>query len=68
VAVSASIGFLININRIEMDWNVVAGLAIGGVLMAPIAAKIVGKLPRKQLAILVAIAIIAINGYRLLIS
>jgi uncharacterized membrane protein YfcA len=51
-----------------MDWNVVAGLAIGGVLMAPIAAKIVGKLPRKQLAILVAIAIIAINGYRLLIS
>jgi uncharacterized membrane protein YfcA len=68
VAVSASTGFLININRIEMDWNVVAGLAIGGTLMAPIAAKIVGKLPRKQLAILVAIAIIAINGYRLLIS
>jgi uncharacterized membrane protein YfcA len=68
VAVSASIGFLININRIEMDWNVVVGLAIGGTLMAPVAAKIVGKLPRKQLATLVAIAIITINGYRLLIA
>ena len=67
VALAASIGFLININRIEMDWNVVIGLAIGGTIMAPVAAKIVGKLPRKQLASLVAVAIILLNGYRLLI-
>jgi len=67
VALAASLGFLININRIQMDWNVVIGLAIGGTIMAPVAAKIVGKLPRKQLASVVAIAIIILNGYRLLI-
>jgi hypothetical protein len=34
--------------------------------MAPIAAKLVAKLPRKQLAILVGIAIIVINGLRII--
>jgi uncharacterized protein len=34
--------------------------------MAPIAAKLVVKLPRKQLAILVGIAIIVINGVRII--
>jgi len=34
--------------------------------MAPIAAKLVAKLPRKQLAILVGIAIIVINGVRII--
>ena len=66
VAVSASVGFLVNINRLDIDWSVVGGLALGGGLMAPIAARIVVVLPRKQIGILVGVAVIVINGYRIL--
>jgi uncharacterized membrane protein YfcA len=66
VALSASAGFLANLSRLDMDWSAVAGLAIGGVLMAPIAAKLVSVIPRKPLGIAVAIAIIIVNGARLL--
>lgn len=66
VAVCASVGFLFNLNKIDIDWPVVGGLALGGILVAPIAAKLVSWLPRKQLGIFVAIAIIIINGIRLL--
>lgn len=66
VAISASVGFLINISRIDINWAVVGGLALGGSLMAPIAARIVVALPRKQIGILVGIAVIVINGYRIL--
>ena len=66
VAVSASLGFLLNINKLDINWSIVGGLALGGVLMAPIAARIVSKLPRKQLAILVGVAVIVINGYRII--
>jgi uncharacterized membrane protein YfcA len=66
VAVSASVGFLININRLDINWAAVGGLALGGCIMAPIAARIVVKLPRKQIGILVGIAVIVINGYRII--
>ena len=66
VAVSASVGFLLNINKLDMNWSIVGGLALGGMLMAPVAARIVSKLPRKQLAILVGVAVIVINGYRII--
>ena len=66
MAVCASVGFLLNLNKLDIDWSVVGGLALGGILVAPIAAKIVSWLPKKQLGILVAIAIIVINGIRLL--
>lgn len=66
VAACASLGFLMNIKQLDIDWSVVGGLALGGTLMAPIAAKLVGWLPRKQLGISVAVAIILINGLRLL--
>ena len=66
VAVSASVGFLININKLDMNWSIVGGLALGGMLTAPIAARIVAKLPRRKLAILVGVAVIVINGYRII--
>jgi uncharacterized membrane protein YfcA len=66
VALCASAGFLLNLNKLDIDWSAVAGLAIGGVLMAPIAAHMVSWLPRKQLGIAVAITIIVINAIRLL--
>lgn len=65
VALSASLGFLININKIDLNWAIVGGLALGGVLMAPVAAKIVTTINKKTLGILIASAIILINGYKL---
>jgi len=66
VAVCASLGFLVNINRLDIDWSIVGGLALGGILMAPIAASLVSWIPRKQLGIFIAIAIIVINAIRLM--
>ena len=66
VAVSASIGFLINFNRIDLDWSTVGGLALGGVIAAPIAARLVGRLPARQLGIFIAVAIILLNGIRII--
>lgn len=66
VAVCASIGFLVNLSRIDMDWTAVGGLALGGILMAPFAAKLVSVVPRRPLGIAIAVAIILINGYRLI--
>ena len=66
VAVSASVGFLLNINKLDINWAIVGGLALGGSFMAPIAARIVSKLPRRQLAILVGVAVIVINGIRII--
>jgi uncharacterized membrane protein YfcA len=66
VAISASVGFLININRLDINWAAVGGLALGGSIMAPIAARIVVKLPRKQIGILVGLAVIIINGFRII--
>ena len=42
------------------------GLAIGGVIAAPIAAKLVGKLPARQLGIVVALAIIVLNAVQIM--
>jgi uncharacterized membrane protein YfcA len=66
VAVSASVGFLVNINRIEINWATVGGLALGGVIAAPIAAKLVGRLPAKVLGTVVAIAIILLNAIQIM--
>jgi hypothetical protein len=66
VAVAASLGFLLNISRIDIDWQVVGGLALGGTIMAPLAARLVGRLPRRPLGICVAIAIIIFNAIRVL--
>jgi uncharacterized membrane protein YfcA len=66
VAVSASIGFLINIAKIDFDWAIVGGLAAGGMIIAPIAAKIVAKAPKLVLGIVIAVGIILINGYRII--
>ena len=65
VALAATVGFALQLSRLDVDWEVILGLAIGGVLMAPIAALLVSKLPRKPLGIAISLAIIIINGYRL---
>lgn len=66
VAVCASLGFLASLSRLNMNWEAVLGLLIGGVIMAPVAARLVGWLPRRVLGIIVAVTIIVLNGLRLL--
>ena len=66
VSVCASLAFLANINRLDINWAAVGGLALGGVFMAPIAAKLVSWLPKRQLGIFVGITIIVTNGVRLI--
>lgn len=65
VAVSASLGFLASLWRLDINWEAVIGLSIGGVIMAPIAARLVGWLPRRTLGVAVAGIIIILNGLRL---
>jgi hypothetical protein len=62
VAVAAFFGFLAQIGRIDIDWSIVGGLALGGTIAAPFAAKLVGILPATPLGIVVAVAIIILNA------
>ncbi len=62
VALAASIGFLINYEKIDVNWATIGGLALGGIIAAPIAAKFVAKLHPKHLGMIVGLAIITINA------
>ena len=42
-------------------WQVIAGLILGGIMAAPIAAKIAGKLPLKGMMITVGILVIIVS-------
>lgn len=66
VAVAASVGFLAQITRIDIDWAIVGGLALGGIIAAPFAARLVAILPAKHLGIIVAIAIITLNAFAII--
>ncbi|MEY4437290.1 MAG: hypothetical protein RL100_754 [Actinomycetota bacterium] len=66
VALCASAGFLANLQKLDINWGVVGGLALGGALMAPIAARFVSKTSHRRLGIFIAVAIILLNGSRLI--
>jgi uncharacterized membrane protein YfcA len=66
VALSASAGFLAQIGRIDINWSTVGGLALGGAIAAPFAARLVGRLPAKYLGIIVAVAIIILNAIQII--
>lgn len=65
VATAASIGFLLNLEKLNLNWEIVIGLAIGGMIAAPIAARIVSRLPRLALGIAIGVGVVLINFYRL---
>lgn len=66
VSTCASVGFLANLWRIDIDWTVVLGLAAGGVLAAPIAAKFVAKVSARSLGLVVGVGIVVMNLWKLL--
>ena len=64
VAACASLGFLTGAERIEEDmpWLAVLGLIAGGVVVAPFAARLAGRLPHHVMGTLVGGLMLIVNG------
>jgi uncharacterized protein len=62
VAVSVSSGFLTGAAQHGVPWLPVIGLAIGGVIMAPIAARLAGRLPHAPMGTMVGGLVVLVNG------
>ncbi|WP_279235513.1 sulfite exporter TauE/SafE family protein [Nocardioides sp. SR21] len=62
VAVSVSFGFLTGAAQHGIPWLPVAGLALGGVIMAPIAARLAGRLPHAAMGTMVGGLVILVNA------
>lgn len=62
VAVAASAGFLTGAAQYEVPWLAVLGLVVGGVLVAPVAARLVGRLNQAFMGTLVGGFIVVTNG------
>ncbi len=61
VAVSASMGFLVGAKESQVPWSAVLGLIIGGMLVAPFAARFAGRVPMHSLGTLVGGMVIISN-------
>lgn len=59
VTLSASLGFLIGIGLTH--WNVILGLALGGVVAAPIGAWVCKRVPHRPLMVLVGLVVIGLS-------
>jgi hypothetical protein len=66
VAVAASIGFILGIGSEAINFTTVAGLLIGGVIAAPVAAYLVRHIPGRLLGSLVGGIIIVTNSRTLM--
>lgn len=62
VAVSVSFGFLTGAAQHGIPWLPVIGLALGGAVMAPIAARLAGRLPHAPMGTMVGGMVILVNG------
>jgi uncharacterized protein len=61
VAVSVSLGFVTGAAHEDIPWLPVLGLVLGGVVVAPIAARLAGRLPHAPMGTLVGGLIILVN-------
>ncbi|WP_286928899.1 MULTISPECIES: sulfite exporter TauE/SafE family protein [Aeromicrobium] len=61
VAVSVSFGFLTGAAQHGIPWLPVIGLALGGIVMAPIAARLAGRLPHAAMGTMVGGLVILVN-------
>lgn len=62
VAVSVSSGFVTGAAHQDIPWIPVLGLVIGGVLVAPIAARLAGRLPHAPMGTLVGGLVVLVNA------
>jgi uncharacterized membrane protein YfcA len=68
VSVAASIGFLLGIGAENIPWNFVLALLVGGLVAAPLAAKLVSKAPQRVLGLLTGTLIVLLNVRQLAVS
>jgi hypothetical protein len=68
VAFSVSIGFLFGIAHEDIPWSAVAGLVVGGVCVAPFAARLAGRLPHAPMGTMVGGLIFLVNGVNIVAS
>ncbi len=61
VAVAASMGFIFGIAQEDIPWSAVAGLVVGGVIVAPFAARVAGRLPHAPMGTFVGGLIVLVN-------
>lgn len=61
VAVAASMGFIVGAKESQVPWSAVVGLIIGGLLVAPFAARFAGRAPVHSLGTLVGGMVIISN-------
>lgn len=66
VALAASGGFIGGSATADLDWKVVAGLLLGGVLMAPFAALLAGRLPHAPFGTLIGGVVVITNARTLM--
>lgn len=66
VAVSVSIGFITGAAHQDIPWLPVLGLVLGGVIVAPIAARLAGRLPHAPMGVMVGGLIILVNSIAVL--
>ena len=62
VAVSVSLGFVTGAAHQDIPWMPVLGLVLGGVIVAPIAARLAGRLPHAPMGVMVGGLIILVNS------
>lgn len=62
VAVSVSTGFLTGAAHHDIPWLAVLGLVVGGVMVAPVAARLAGRLPHAPMGTLVGGLVMLVNG------
>jgi hypothetical protein len=61
VAAAASAGFIAGSATSGLDWKVISGLLLGGVLMAPFAAMLAGKIPHAPFGALIGGVVLVTN-------
>lgn len=66
VALSVSTGFVTGAAHHDIPWVPVLGLVLGGVVIAPIAARLAGRLPHAPMGAMVGGLVILVNGVAVL--
>ena len=66
VALSVSAGFITGAAHQDTPWRPVLGLVLGGVIVAPIAARLAGRLPHAPMGVMVGGLIILVNSIAVL--
>ena len=68
VALAASAGFLVGIGASSIPWDAVLALLVGGIIAAPIAAKLVSIAPQRILGLITGTVVVLLNVRQLAVS